>query len=102
MNYVRGSAITFRATCSDAKGQPLTPTQAMLTLSYVSTAGVRVRQDVPMALSGPTVLATWDSSQASDSMPVNWHIRASDAAGGKVAQDGRFVLSAAEANPVYP
>jgi hypothetical protein len=97
--FTRGSAITFSARCLDAAGTPFTPDRAMLTLSFVSVTGERVRRDVPMVC-GPTVSAVWDSSVASDAMPVSWHIRASGA-GGKVAQDGSFVLSAAEANPTH-
>jgi hypothetical protein len=100
--FTRGSAITFKATCLDAAGAPFPALRAMLTLSYVSTAGERVRVDVPMATVGTSrISTTWDSSQASDAMPVNWHIRASGSAGAKVAQDGTFTLSASGANPTH-
>jgi hypothetical protein len=99
--FTRGSAITFRATCLDAAGQPFPALRAMLTLSYVSTAGERVRVDVPCRMDGANVSTTWDSSVASDAMPVNWHIRASGSAGAKVAQDGTFTLSASGANPAH-
>jgi hypothetical protein len=99
-SYVRGSSITFRATCLDAADANFSPTRAMLTLSYVSTAGQRVRRDVPMAIADSVVSCVWDSSQASDAMPVAWHIRASGGA-NKVAQDGAFTLSAAQANPTF-
>jgi hypothetical protein len=73
----------------------------MLTLSYVSTAGERVRVDVPCRLDGADVSVVWDSSAASDAMPVNWHIRASGTAGTKVAQDGSLILTASGANPAH-
>jgi hypothetical protein len=99
--FTRGSAITFKATCLDAAGAPFPALRAMLTLSYVSVQGERIRQDYPMAILGADVRKTWDSSQASDAMPVNWHIRASGASGAKVAQDGSLTLTAQAANPAH-
>lgn len=96
--FVRGSAITFRANCTDAAGQSFTPTSARLSLSYVSALlGARACCNLPMTIDGSEVSAVWDSSVASDGMPVVWHIRA-----GGVAQDGTFRLTAAEANPAAP
>lgn len=94
--FVRGSAITFRATCKDQHGDPITPDSATLHLSYVEAAtGKRVADSATMDIEGDTVSVVWDSSVASDGMPVVWHIRAAP-----VAQDGAFTLTAAEANPV--
>jgi len=92
-DFVRGSAITFRATCKNALGASITPDQATLSISYVLN-GVRVVDTIPMQIDGDTVSAAWDSSVASDTMPVIWHIRAAGC-----AKDGSFVLSASAANP---
>lgn len=91
--FVRGSSITFRANCKDESGAAFTPTKATLTLSFATSAG-RITTSLDM----PGGVTTWDSSAASDSMPVHWHIRASGG-GEQVAQDGSFPLVAAEANP---
>jgi hypothetical protein len=73
----------------------------MLTLSYVSVQGERVRVDIPCRIAGADVSVVWDSSAVSDAMPVNWHIRASGAAGAKVAADGSLTLTASGANPTH-
>ncbi len=90
--FVRGSLITFKATCKSAIGAPLTPDRATLTVSYVHDSG-RIVETVPMSIEGDTVSAVWDSSVAADTMPVIWHIRAAGC-----AKDGSFVLTALEAN----
>ena len=91
--FVRGSSINFVAKCLNKDGNPVTPTDAELHLSYANGADY-----ITMTIAGHIVSATWDSSPAVDSMPVAWHIRAWNAV-DKVAQDGTFTLSAAEANP---
>lgn len=97
-SFVRGSQITFRATCLDATGNPFTPTEATLSISYVTANGQRDHATISMTIAGGAASRVWDSSVASDAMPVHWHIRASSPT-EKVAQDGTFRLVAAEANP---
>lgn len=92
-DFVRGSAITFRATCKDMLGAPVTPDEATLIISYVRD-GARVSDSIGMDIAGDTVSTVWDSSVAADTMPVIWHIRAAGC-----AKDGSFVLSASAANP---
>lgn len=93
---IRGSTITFTATCLDASGAAVSPDTATLYLVYAPADGghTRTRQSVPMSVQGATVQGKWDSSVASAAMPVIWHIRA-----GETAVDGSFRLEAAEANP---
>lgn len=96
--FVRGSTITFSATCADAAGAPVTPDSANLYLVYVSTAGEKVHTTVPMDVDGATVSATWDSSVADATIPLSWSIRTTGV--DKIATDGTVELTANEANPV--
>lgn len=92
-SFVRGSTINFRASCTDAAGEPFTPAEAELSLSYVIASGREHAQTRhTMMIAGNVVSCTWDSSVAAPGT-VTWNIRASG-----VVQDGALVLTAMDAN----
>lgn len=100
---IRGSTITFRATCLDADGAPLLPTEATLYLVYAPADGshTRARETIPLVVNGNVASCQWDSSVASAAMPVSWHVRAGSPGAEAVAQDGSFRMEASEANPAF-
>jgi hypothetical protein len=94
---VRGSTLSFSATCLDPTGAPVTPNSANLYISYIRlTDGVRTKATVTMTVAGNVVSAVWDSSVAKDGS-VHYSIRALGT--NNIVQDGEITLTANEANP---
>lgn len=94
---VRGSSVSFSATCFDAAGAVMTPGSANLYLVYRTLSNGRASQTVVMSIALNVVSAEWDSSIAADGL-VTWSIRAIGA--DTIVQDGSLTLIANEANPI--
>lgn len=96
--FVRGTIITFEATCTDAAGAPVTPDSAAIYLVYKTGPYTRnvVEETLAMSISGSVASVDWDSSVASPG-GVRWSIRTSGP--DKIALDGTTILTANAANP---
>lgn len=94
---VRGNTIAFRVTFRDPSGAVVTPSQAMLSLSFPSSEGYRRTVELPMSESAGEWIASWDSKIARAGT-VYWsaHTRSTTPA---AAVDGSFELVANPANP---
>lgn len=105
MAFVRGSIITFSATCVDKDGAAVEPDAATLYLVYTTPDGESTSTEIAMTVNGATVSAEWDSSVAKGGAnepvaateAVSWCIKTTGA--DKTAAQGVVPLLANAANP---
>lgn len=97
VTFVRGSTVTFNATCTNSAGDAVEPDSANLYLRFMpAAAGPRTAVTIPMTVADNVVTASWDSSIAAADT-IHWSIRTTGQ--DKIAQDGEISLTANEANP---
>lgn len=96
---VRGNIVEILTTFDDTEGNEVTPTQAVVTISFLNSSGIREADEIDMEQDSDGVwTAFWESHVALPGR-VYWSVLAFDPSS---ADEGYFELSGNPANLAGP